>query len=95
MPATVDVVTGTVAAMDVLRRMVGCAIDRATGLAGAAVRSDVVVLRHRPSGLVLTDGVSEPVRFPDHETAEAFGRRFLDERDAWHPVPVVRVPRAA
>ena len=48
-----------------------------------------VVLRHAPSGLVLTDGAPQarPVRFRDSAAAAQFRRRFLDEFDAWEAVP--------
>lgn len=52
----------------------------------AVVEPREVVLRHGPSGRVLDDGRAA-VRFACREDAEAFRARYLDERDAWRPVP--------
>jgi hypothetical protein len=76
--------------MELLRRvaeLIWC------GPFGAAAGDAPVVLRHAPSGLVLSHGIgdaSEPVQFADRATAENFQRRFLDEVDAWEAV----APRA-
>lgn len=45
-----------------------------------------VVLRHTPSGQVLSHGDSRPVGFADRASAETFRVRFLDETDAWEPI---------
>ncbi len=49
-----------------------------------------VVLRHAPSGQVLTDGSADaaPVCFPSAAAARAFRARWLDEADGWEVAPV-------
>ncbi|MHB8466018.1 MAG: hypothetical protein ACYDH6_12510 [Acidimicrobiales bacterium] len=78
--------------MDVLRRAVDCAIDRVTARWRAP---DGIVLRHAPSGRVLTSVDADPIEFEDAASAEEFGRRFLDEVDAWEIVRADAVCRAA
>ena len=53
-----------------------------------------VVLRHEPSGRVLTDGSDphDPVRFPSRAAAGAFRARYLDEAGAWEALPANRAP---
>jgi hypothetical protein len=55
----------------------------------------MLLLRHGPSGFVLTAGDAEPVRFADQASADAFGRRFLDEVEAWETVHPDDVRKAA
>jgi hypothetical protein len=73
----------TVSGMWMLRRIFDC----------RSARTDQV-LRHVESGRVFTDG-SEPVVFPDSDTALSFGRRFLDGHEAWQPVYAGVVSTAA
>ena len=65
-----------------------------------------MLLRHAPSGAVLTAGSAGPfgegpaVRFPSAAAAFAFSARFLDEAASWEPVPAARTeadhePKAA
>ncbi len=54
-----------------------------------------VLLRHAPSGTVLTSGPA-PVRFPSAAEACAFSARFLDEPAGWEVVPAAQSePKAA
>jgi len=48
-----------------------------------------VVLRHAPSGRVLTDGSpgAEALRFASLAEAAAFRLQYLDEASAWEPIP--------
>ena len=59
----------------------------------------MLFLRHGPSGLVLTvgdaTGNAQPVRFADQAAADEFGRRFLDEAEAWETVRPGDVRKAA
>jgi hypothetical protein len=92
MAGTAEPVPGTVFGMDLLRRVVDCALERISGPAGARA---AILLRHGPSGRMLTRGDTEPVHFPDRATAETFRLRFLDEVDAWEPVGSDAVREAA
>ena len=80
--------------MEFVRKLIGQARDQALSwLPGCeppagAVATAETVLRHAPSGLLLTDGSSlaHAVRFPSPSAASAFRRRYLDEPDGWEPV---------
>lgn len=85
-------VGGTVVGVHLFRRVVDCAVERISGPAGARA---AILLRHGPSGRMLTMGDAEPVHFPDRATAETFRLRFLDEVDAWEPVGADTVRQAA
>jgi hypothetical protein len=56
-----------------------------------------VVLRHSPTGRVLTDGSSDgsAVMFADKGSAWSFRRRFMDEHEAWETVGIDDAARAA
>lgn len=79
--------------MELLRRVVDLTLTR---VGGWCTPQSEVLLRHAPSGQVLTDGraPATPITFPDRATALSFQRRFLDEADAWEPVPAT-ITRAA
>jgi hypothetical protein len=55
------------------------------------------VLRHGPSGQVLTDGSERdrPVRFASRAAAGDFRTRFLDEAEGWEALPVEEVEAQA
>jgi len=54
-----------------------------------------VLLRHCPSGQVLSHADNRPVGFPDRATADNFRVRFLDENEAWEAVVSGAACRAA
>jgi uncharacterized iron-regulated membrane protein len=62
-------------------------LARAAGSGEPAERDHV--LRHGPSGHVLSDGSDDqrPVRFASRAAAGQFRTRFLDEADAWEALP--------
>ena len=50
-----------------------------------------VLLRHAPSGMVLTSACDGPaVRFASAAEASTFSARFLDEPAGWETVPVAQ-----
>ena len=69
--------------MDFVARFVRTALDHVLG----SGRFEVV-LRHRSTGWVLSDGApyGRPVRFASAADAAAFSRRFLDESPAWDAI---------
>ena len=55
----------------------------------ADARPGDVLLRHAPSGMVLSSASDEPaVRFASADEASTFAARFLDEPASWKAVPV-------
>jgi hypothetical protein len=75
--------------MTFLRRMV----TQAWGFLPWPAEGGDVVLRHEPSGHLLTDGADRhrPVRFSSRAEAGAFRARYLDEAAAWETLPVEQV----
>ena len=79
--------------MDFVARFVRTALDHVLGSGDRAE----VILRHGPSGFVLTDGASypRPVRFASAADAATFCRRFLDEAPAWQAVEAAEIDEQA
>jgi len=78
--------------MTFLRRMVA----QAWGLLPWPSEGDVV-LRHEPTGCLLTDGTDphRPVRFASRAAAGEFRARYLDEAGAWEALPAEPLCSAA